>query len=190
MKRTLTFDNAEALVTLADRFCLPDLQAHHRRFILDNFLAFAETTAFLEMDHRTLLPYLKDDSLRTPTEGKLYKCLIRWYEHKKESREKYIHLVMDTVRYTQEGWPLIEYAEEREPFLSNKKCKEMVKFWNNYMKNPERSYLVQSYRTRVRHDRQTLILLGGLCEAGSGDSFERLMCANAHAKFFHRDTRS
>ncbi len=188
MKSKMTFDNADILVTLADRFALPGVKKYHRRFLLDNFLEFAETQTFLNLDHKTLISYMSDDSLRTPTEGRLFKKAMRWYNHDKKAREKYVHLVLDTVRYTQEGWPLIEYAEAMEPFISNKKCKEMVSFWHNYMRNPQRGYLVQSHRTRVRYDRKTLVLLGGLTRGEfAGEVWGDDICANTRSKFYHRD---
>ena len=191
MKCKMSFENADQLVTLADRFSLPDVKSYHRRFILDNFLEFAETQTFLNLDHKTLIAYMTDDSLRTPTEGKLFKKALKWYNYDKKSREKYVHLVLDTVRYTQEGWPLIEYAEAEEPFTTNKKCKEMVTFWHNYMKNPNRGYLVQSHRTRVRYDRKTLVVLGGLKRSEFSEDMYSLhgenMCANGRSKFYHRD---
>lgn len=191
MKRKMTFENADVLVTLADRFVLPSVKQYHRRFILDNFLEFAETQTFLNLDHKTLISYMTDDSLRTPTEGKLFKKALKWYEHDQKTREKYVHLVLDTIRYTQEGWPLIDYAEGVEPFKTNKKCKEMVAFWHNYMKNPHRGYLVQSHRTRVRYDRKTLVLLGGVKRSEFSEdmyAFHREnLCANSRSKFYHRD---
>ena len=187
----MSFENADQFVTLADRFSLPAVKSYHRRFILDNFLEFAETQTFLNLDHKTVIAYLTDDSLRTPTEGKLFKRVLKWYNHDKKSREKYVHLVLDTVRYTQEGWPLIEYAEALEPFTTNKKCKEMVTFWHNYMKNPHRGYLVQGHRTRVRYDRKTLVVLGGLKRSEFSEDMYSLhgenMCANGRSKFYHRD---
>ncbi len=191
MKSKLSFENAEELVSLGDKYALPALKLYHRRFVLDNFLEFSETQTFLELDHKTLISYLVDDSLRSPTEGKLFKKVMRWYDHDRPNREKHVHLVFDTIRYTQEGWPLIEYAEVLEPFTTNKKCKEMVQFWHNYMKNPHRGYLVQSHRTRVRYDRKTLVLMGGIRRSEfSEDNYsfpQENVCVNGRSKFYHRD---
>lgn len=117
----------------------------------------------------------------------MFKKGLAWYNYDRKSREKYVHLVLDTVRYTQEGWPLIEYAEAVEPFTTNKKCKEMVAFWHNYMRNPQRAYLVQSHRTRVRYDRKTLVLLGGLKRSDGLYPWGQNVSANGRSKFYHRD---
>ena len=162
LKSRMTFLNAEKLVALGCNHGLTELKEHHTKMVLENFFEFAQTEQFLELGAKTLAGYLKQDSLRTTTEGRLLEQVLRWFNHDRARREKDVYTVLEKIRYTLDGWPTIEYACAVEPFFNSQKCQELLDFCEDYMRNAQRKHLRQSYRTRVRYDRKTLVLVGGV----------------------------
>ena len=73
----MNFDNAEAILEMADDYAIQKLKDHYRLLILDNFFAFAETNSFLKLTAPQLVEILENDSLKTSTESRLLKCAIR-----------------------------------------------------------------------------------------------------------------
>ncbi|XP_060065248.1 kelch-like protein 26 [Ylistrum balloti] len=162
LKKKMTFDNAEELLGIGEILSIPTLKVHYREYILENFLQFSETESFLKLDPDTLIDYLIDDHLRTTTELQLLKAALRWYEHDPKARECKAFDVLDKIRYVVDGWPAIEYAMKNEPFRSNKKCRDIVKFCTEYMVNATKRYTYYDHRTRVRFETKTLVQFGGV----------------------------
>ena len=160
----MNLEDSDDIVTLGMNFGLTELKEAQKRLILGNFLEFSRTKKFLQLDYRTLMNYLKEDSLCTTTEGKLLKCVLQWYDHDPVGREEHVHEVLDKIRYVQDGWPTIDFASSQEPFVSNKKCREILKFCKYYMQQANQKHLVYDYRTKVRYDSSTLIQVGGIVD--------------------------
>ena len=162
LKSHMTFENADRLVLLGCNHGLTELKTFHTDMILDNFFEFAATDRFLQLETETLANYLVQDSLKTTTEGRLLKQALRWYNHDPENREKDAYEVMEKVRFCLDGWPTIEHAMEVEPFMSNRKCADLIDWCHSYMRRASRKHLVSSHRTRVRFHRKTLVQVGGI----------------------------
>ena len=162
LKRKMTFDNSEKILELGCSYGLQDLVKHHRKMIRENFSSFAETDQFLNLSAETLASYLEDDGLKTTTEAKLLRCALKWYDHDPHSRDDVAHVVFDRIRYTQDGWPTINFANEHDPFRKNKKCKDIIKFSEGYLQDAEKRHMHQSYRTRVRSERRSFVQFGGV----------------------------
>lgn len=162
LKSHMTFHNADKIQSLSSAFGLTAIQHYHRRMILDHFLEYAQTDNFLQLEPKLLSTYLIDDSLRTSTEAKLLKCVLAWYHYDISHREKYMPDILDKIRYTLDGWPIIDYASHLEPFISNEQCQQVLECAQQYMQNASRKHLNQSYRTRVRYDKKTLVQIGGV----------------------------
>ena len=129
----MTFENAKKLVDLGHSFGLSEVKDHHRKLVLENFFEYAETQEFLDLDAQTLSDILMSNSLRTTTEARLLKCALKWYNHNPTDRDAVAHTVMDKIRYTIDGWPTLEFAGDKEPFTSNKKCKDILMWCCQYM---------------------------------------------------------
>ena len=162
LKSKMTFDNAQQLVSLGEDYGLSELKLHYRQMILKDFTDFCGTETFLALDAMSLSGYLMEDSLCVPSEKVLLDSVLRWYNHDCPNREEHIPEVLDKVRYTLDGWPTIEYAENEKPFTTNKQCREILRWCMRYMQNPCAKIVHQSYRTRVRYHRKSLIQMGGL----------------------------
>lgn len=162
LQSRMTFDNADQLVNLGCNHGLTELRDFQTKMILDNFFIFTETNQFLEIDAKTLAGYLKSDYLKTTTEGRLLKQVLRWFNHSPQKRTKDAFEVFEKIRYTLDGWPTIEYAMGVEPFRTNQQCSDLIEWCREYMRHASRKHLVQSHRTRVRFPRKTLVLVGGI----------------------------
>ena len=169
LKAIMSLEDSDEIVNLGMNFGLTELKDAQRTLILNHFLEFTETRKFYEMDHETLMDFLKDDSLRIKSEGRLLKCVLRWYRYDKSQREENIADVLRCIRYVQQGWPAIDFAEKEEPFSQNKQCKSLLKFCIKYMQQPQRKHLIHDYRTRVRYSHKSLVRIGGLVEYNAGN---------------------
>ena len=196
-KSKMTFENAKELISLGKNYGLMGLDNYHRNMVLERFLEFTETQQFLQLDADTLMDYLEQDALRTTTEIQLLKHVLKWYNSKRSEREPVIHSVLDRIRYTIDGWPAINYANLQPVFQTNKRCKQIIKRCEEYMQHARRKHLNQSYRTRVRFDRKTIIQFGGIKSFRSDDvlgfllpgsrNVEEDTCGTGLNKYFHRD---
>ncbi|XP_064636754.1 kelch-like protein 9 isoform X2 [Lineus longissimus] len=179
---SMDFTNSLDIIALGETFGVSDLPETRRKLILDNFMDFSQTKAFLELDHKEIASYLESDSLRASSEFAILKAALRWYQHDKTNRQKHAYDVLEKVRYTQDGWSTIEYASTEEPFNTCSKCKRLMEECVQFMQLPERKHLYYDHRTRVRYDKKTLIQLSGAIEdddygpSGHGDN-----------NYFHRD---
>ncbi|XP_013400496.1 kelch-like protein 26 [Lingula anatina] len=192
LKSNITFDNAEKLSALAETHGLVKVNQYKKKYILDNFYEFSQTDQFLKLDAKTLADYLADDSLKTTTEARLLKCALRWYDHDPEARKNVAHSVFEKIRFTLDGWPTIEYAQEREPFKSNiSGCMEILNYASNYMQNASRKHLYQCNRTRVRYTRKTLVQIGGEHHImySYGDELAGTLVGYTHNHYFHLDNQ-
>ena len=84
LTRKMNFDNADAILEMADDYAIQKLKDHYRILILENFFDFAETNSFLKLSATQLKDILENDSLKTSTESRLLKCAIRLVATKKE----------------------------------------------------------------------------------------------------------
>ncbi|XP_069130320.1 kelch-like protein 26 isoform X2 [Argopecten irradians] len=194
LKKKMTFDNAEELLGIGEILSIPTLKVYYRQYILDNFIQFSETDSFLRLDAETLTDYLLDDQLRTTTELQLLKAALRWYEHDPKARESKAFDVFDKIRYVIDGWPAIEYAMKNEPFRSNKKCRDILKFCTEYMVNATKRYTYYDHRTRVRFETKTLVQFGGVTTFDLYEDNEMPddygdRCGWERNHFYHKDLR-
>ena len=186
LERNMTFSNAVKIAELGSRYGIRSLTEHHHQMVLSNFIRFTHTDEFLRLDGKTLAEYLEDDALQAPDELSLLQAVMTWLEYAEEERNKDIHVVLDKIRYTNDGWPTIELAMNSYLFQRHAKCRDIVTRCQHYMQKPLRKHLSQSYRTRVRYHRQTLVQMGGIAGV-VGYDIEREqdpVCCN---HYYHRD---
>lgn len=188
LEHRMTFSNAEKVVELGSRYGIRSIADHHHQMVLSNFIRFMHTSEFLELDSKTLAGYLEDDSLQAPDELSLLHAVIRWFKHAEEERSKDIYMVLDKIRYTNDGWPTIQMAINSEVFQRHAKCCDIITRCQQYMQKPLRKHLNQSYRTRVRYHRKTLAQMGGIAGkpfVGFDVGIEQYpVCCN---HYYHRD---
>ena len=190
LKDKMTFENGDELVLLGTTFGLTNIRNDHKKFILENFMEFADTESFLKLDPKTLAGYLIEDGLRCPTEGQLLKKVMCWYEHDKKNRKKYAYEVLEKIRYTNDGWPTIEYAGSTEPFKNDKNCKQLLDWCHCYMRQPLQQHLHRSYRTKTRYSRSTLLRVGGIvCGEEQDYADGRDMKSSGDLTYYHHDLK-
>ena len=184
LKNEMTFSTAERIVELGSTYGIKSLAEHHRDMVLGNFIRFTQTREFLKLDSETLAGYLESDSLQSPDELSLLVAVIAWFEHAAEERIGDIHVVLDKIRYTNDGWPSIEIAANSKLFQRNERCTDIITRCQHYMQKPLRKHLAQSYRTRVRYHRKSLVQMGGISVGFDGGTDQEPVCCN---HYYHRD---
>lgn len=162
IKHKMTFENASDLLCIGDVFSIESLRPYYRNYVMKNFCDFAQTDIFLKLDVELLVDYLSDDALKVPSEAKLFEFVLRWYNHDPKEREQYAFTVFDKVRYVVHGWPAIHVASRCDLFQTNQKCKEILKFCEDYMANAEKRYTFYDHRTKARYNEKTLVQIGGI----------------------------
>ena len=182
LKEAMTFSTAERIVELGSTYGIKSLGEHHRDMVLGNFIRFTQTREFLKLDSEKLAEYLEDDSLQSPDELSLLLAVIAWFEHATEERIDGVHVVLDKIRYTNDGWPSIEIAANAKVFQRSQRCGDIITRCQHYMQKPLRKHLAQSYRTRVRYHRKTLVQMGGI--SVGYDAVTEPVCCN---HYYHRD---
>ncbi|KAJ8298159.1 hypothetical protein KUTeg_024690 [Tegillarca granosa] len=197
IKRKMTFENASDLLCIGDVFSIESLRPYYRDFVMKNFCDFAQTDIFLKLDVELLVDYLLDNALKVPSEAKLFEFVLRWYNHDPKEREQYAFTVFDKVRYVVHGWPAIHVASRCELFQTNQKCKEILKFCEDYMANAEKRYTFYDHRTRARYNEKTLVQIGGITKWSNtyseGMSFypiyhEDMECGWDLNNYYHSDS--
>jgi hypothetical protein len=179
---SMDFTNSLDIISLGETFGLTDLRETRRKLILDNFIDFSQTKAFLDLDHKEIANYLESDALRAPSEMALLKVALKWYQHDQANRHRDAFDVLEKIRYTQDGWSTIQYASGEEPFNSCNKCKRLMEECVQFMQLPERKHLYYNYKTRVRYDRKTFVQISGAFE---DDDYGPV--GHGENNYFHRD---
>lgn len=197
LKEKMTFDNAEDLLKIGELFSVGSLREYYRNFILKNFLKFVESSSFLKTNADTLADYLSDNALVTTSESMLFHHCMQWFRHDEKSRASQAHKVFENIRMNLDGEPLIHYAKTLELFQTNKKCREITEFYENYCENARKSYILNSSnRTSVRSNRKTLVQVGGVMEVNEDyDTVYDMMTHNEPCgwnmnHYFHPDLKA
>lgn len=202
LKKKLTFENADDLLKISDLYSIPTLRSFYRKYVLDNFLEFALTDQFLNLDSKTLADYLSDDSLKITSECTLLHLVMKWYDHDPASRRDSAEKVFGKIRFVADGWPTVYYAIQCEPFNTNPGLQNLIRFADNCLSDPQMRFMVSDHKTtRVRYPKKTLIQIGGKIQPTAHDFLDvsnlpldlsdDLSTLGWHKNhFYHRDLKS
>lgn len=185
LQQYMCLQNCEEFAALGKQFGIICLSRTKTKVILENFIEYSDTDAFLELDAQTLAEYLMSDALRCPSEKELLRKVLNWYEHDEKSRSKDVHKLLEKIRYTQDGWPCINFACKHELFRTDPNCIQILDDAEKYMQDASTRYLNQTFKNRVRFDRKTLIQIGGITYSDDVLDTETTFCD--YNSYYHLD---
>ncbi|XP_022599896.1 kelch-like protein 31 [Seriola dumerili] len=132
-----------------------------RRFVLENFVQFAETPLFNQLTLEQISAFLQDDMLMLPSEVKAFKLAMKWLDFD-ASRQVHAAELLGHVRL--ETIPASELVSQIQPvprMMLDPQCHRLLVDAMNYHLLPYQQNTLQSRRTHVRAGQQTLLTIGG-----------------------------
>ncbi|XP_069572810.1 kelch-like protein 31 [Brachyistius frenatus] len=132
-----------------------------RRFVLENFVQFAETPLFNQLTLEQISAFLQDDSLLLPSEVTAFQLIMKWLDFD-ASRQSHAAELLSHIRF--ETIPASELVSQIQPvhrMMIDPQCHRLLVDAMNYHLLPYQQNTLQSRRTRVRASQQTLLTVGG-----------------------------
>ncbi|KAF1381931.1 hypothetical protein PFLUV_G00159130 [Perca fluviatilis] len=132
-----------------------------RRFVLENFVQFADTPLFNQLTLEQISAFLQDDSLLLPSEVTAFQLAMRWLDFD-ASRQGHATELLSHIRF--ETIPASELVSQIQPvprMMMDPHCHRLLVDAMNYHLLPYQQNTLQSRRTQVRASQQTLLTVGG-----------------------------
>lgn len=132
-----------------------------RRFVLENFVQFAETPLFTQLTLEQISAFLQDDSLILPSEVTAFQLAMKWLDFE-SSRQAHAAELLSHVRF--ETIPASELVSQIQPvprMMLDPQCHRLLVDAMNYHLLPYQQNTLQSRRTQVRAGQLTLLTVGG-----------------------------
>lgn len=132
-----------------------------RRFVLENFVQFADTPLFTQLTLEQISAFLQDDSLLLPSEVTAFQLVMRWLDFD-ASRQAHAGELLSHIRF--ETIPASELVSQIQPvprMMMDPHCHRLLVDAMNYHLLPFQQNTLQSRRTQVRAGQQTLLTVGG-----------------------------
>ncbi|XP_053190913.1 kelch-like protein 31 [Scomber japonicus] len=132
-----------------------------RRFVLDNFVQFAETPLFTQLTLEQISAFLQEDSLVLPSEVTAFQLAMRWLDFD-VARHPHAAELLSHIRF--ETIPASEMVSQIQPvprMMLDPHCHRLLVDAMNYHLLPYQQNTLQSKRTQVRASQQTLLTVGG-----------------------------
>ncbi|KAM4725717.1 kelch-like protein 31 [Anableps anableps] len=132
-----------------------------RRFVLENFVQFAETPLFTQLTLEQIFAFLQDDSLVLQSEVTAFQLANKWLDFD-ASRQAHAAELLSQIRF--ETIPASELVSQIQPvprMMLDPQCHRLLVDAMNYHLLPHQQNTLQSRRTQVRGAQQTLLTIGG-----------------------------
>ncbi|XP_033950204.1 kelch-like protein 31 [Pseudochaenichthys georgianus] len=132
-----------------------------RRFVLENFVQFADTPLFTQLTLEQMAAFLQDDALLLPSEVTAFQLAMRWLDFD-SSRQPHAAELLSHIRF--ETIPASELVSQVQPvprMMMDPHCHRLLVDAMNYHLLPYQQNTLQSRRTQVRAGQQTLLTVGG-----------------------------
>ncbi|XP_061753197.1 kelch-like protein 31 [Nerophis ophidion] len=146
---------------IAAAYSLPPVCDAARRFVLENFVQFAETPLFTQLTLEQISAFLQDDSLLLPTEVTAFQLAMKWLDFD-SARHPHAAALLSHVRF--ETIPASELVSQIQPvprMMLDAQCHRLLVDAMNYHLLPHQQNTLQSRRTQLRASHQTLLTIGG-----------------------------
>ncbi|XP_059365502.1 kelch-like protein 31 [Carassius carassius] len=140
---------------------LMPVQEAARRYILENFAQFADTTQFNQLTLEQITSFLQDDNLALPSEVTTFQIAMKWLDFDPRRQEHAAEL-LSHVRF--ETIPANELVSEIQPvarMMLDPRCHRLLVDAMNYHLLPYQQNTLQSRHTKVRGSQNALLTIGG-----------------------------
>ncbi|XP_037330566.2 kelch-like protein 31 [Pungitius pungitius] len=146
---------------IAAAYGLTSVSEAARRFVLENFVQFADTPLFTQLTLEQISAFLQDDSLLLPSEVTAFQLAMKWLDFD-SSRQAHAAELLSHVRF--ETIPASELVSQIQPvprMMMDPHCHRLLVDAMNYHLLPFQQNTLQSRRTQVRAGQQALLSVGG-----------------------------
>uniref|UniRef100_G3NBP5 Kelch-like family member 43 n=1 Tax=Gasterosteus aculeatus TaxID=69293 RepID=G3NBP5_GASAC len=146
---------------IAAAYGLTSVSDAARRFVLENFVQFADTPLFTQLTLEQISAFLQDDALLLPSEVTAFQLAMRWLDFD-SSRQAHAAELLSHVRF--ETIPASELVSQIQPvprMMMDPHCHRLLVDAMNYHLLPFQQNSLQSRRTQVRAGQQALLSVGG-----------------------------
>ncbi|XP_075995447.1 kelch-like protein 31 [Genypterus blacodes] len=146
---------------IASAYGLLKVRDAARRFVLENFVQFAETPLFNQLTLEHITAFLQDDTLVLPSEMTAFQLAMRWLDFDAD-RQAHAAELLAHIRF--ETIPASELVSQIQPvprMMMDPHCHRLLVDAMNYHLLPYQQNSLQSRRTQVRGGQQTLLTVGG-----------------------------
>ncbi|KTG45672.1 hypothetical protein cypCar_00000668 [Cyprinus carpio] len=133
-----------------------------RRYILENFTQFSETTQFNQLTLEQITSFLQDDNLSLPSEVTTFQIAMKWIDFDPKRQEHAAEL-LSHVRF--ETIPASALVSEIQPvarMMLDPQCHRLLVDAMNYHLLPYQQNTLQSRRTKARGSQNALLTIGAL----------------------------
>ncbi|XP_057684562.1 kelch-like protein 31 [Corythoichthys intestinalis] len=132
-----------------------------RRFVLDNFVQFADTPLFTQLTLEQICAFMQDDSLTLPSELVAFQLATKWLDFE-PSRMPHAAVLLSHVRLeTIPAAELVSRVQTVPRMMQDPQCHRLLVDAMNYHLLPYQQNSLQSRRTQVRASQHALIAVGG-----------------------------
>ncbi|XP_054461781.1 kelch-like protein 31 isoform X1 [Anoplopoma fimbria] len=146
---------------IAAAYGLSSVSDAARRFVLENFVQFADTPLFNQLTMEQISAFLQEDYLLLPSEVTAFQLAMRWLDFD-ASRQAHAAELLSHIRF--ETIPASELVSQIQPvprMMMDPHCHRLLVDAMNYHLLPFQQNTLQSRRTQVRASQQTLLTVGG-----------------------------
>jgi len=158
LETALTVFNCTDILNLAQMYALTPTQDKAMAFMMDNFEVVSTSEQFNKLTHSQLASMLMSNSLRVPSEYKLFTLVLQWIEHHQD-RMDYLAQLMKQVRLPLlAGEELVEKVSKVEMMKNNSECSDLLTEAKDYHIVTGKQPVLQSTRTQVRSNRPSIVM--------------------------------
>uniref|UniRef100_A0A0B7A627 BTB domain-containing protein n=2 Tax=Arion vulgaris TaxID=1028688 RepID=A0A0B7A627_9EUPU len=159
LEMALTIYNCTDILNLAQMYTLTSTQAKALQYMMDNFEIVSSSEQFSKLTHTQLATMLQDNSLRVPTEYRLFTIVLQWIDHDKTERAQYLAELMKNIRLPLlAGEELVEKVSKVDMMRVNQECSDLLTEAKDYHIVTSKQPMLQSSRTQVRSNHPSVIM--------------------------------
>ena len=167
--QAITADNCTDVLNLAELYSLIPTRNIARNYILNNFEAFSKSEQFEKLNSDQLSSLLAENSLKVMSEYKLFELVLKWINLDITDRQKFVSQLMSQIRLPLlSGEELVEKVSKVEIMLHDEQCIQLLTEAKDYHIVVNKQPLLQTPRTQVRSDKQSLVM----CHAENLESYD------------------
>lgn len=168
LEMAITVDNCVDILNLSELYTLATMCTRARQFILENFEVVADSEQYFKLTARQLASMLAENSLRVNSEYRLFELVLRWIKHDRDTRQPFVAELMRGIRLPLlSGEELVEKVSRVAVMKENPECAALLTEAKDYHIVVSKQPLLQSARTQVRSDLQSLVM----CHAQNLESY-------------------
>ena len=159
MHTAITVENCVDILNLTELYTLIETRQKTREYIMNHFDTFADSTQYSKLNHHQLNSMLKENGLKVISEYKLFELVLKWINQSKVDREKYLSELMYNIRLPLlSGEELVDKASRIKLMKQNSVCNQLLTDAKDYHIVISKQPLLQTSRTQVRSDIQSLVM--------------------------------